>query len=133
MCVCVRVCDELVLVVPIGRALGAVLPAGRRQLLLAPAERQPASREDLQLVRDLAFVTRLTNPCQLSVVARARSPPGARQHWQPDQRRAEELAIELHRASTLAAELRQVAVRHPAPPTTCPHTALCLLSTSNPL
>ncbi|XP_043219209.1 uncharacterized protein LOC122380258 [Amphibalanus amphitrite] len=68
--------------------------------------------EELVLVSELAFLSRLLNPCQVSLTGallpRVRSPP-SRQHLPAEQQRAEELAIELHRASTLASQLREFA------------------------
>ena len=95
---------------PSTAALGAVLSVGRRREVLPPPPPESVTREERVLARDLAFVTRLTNPCQVALTGallpRVRPQPG-----QPEQQRAEELAIELHRAGTLAGELRQLAVR----------------------
>ena len=78
--------------------------------MLLPPPPESVTREERVLARDLPFVPRLTNPCQVALSG-ALLPRVGPQPGQPDRQRAEELAIELQRAATLAAELKQRAVR----------------------
>ena len=90
-----------------------MLPASRRELLKPPAPGE-ATTEELVLVSELTFLAHLVNPCQVALegalLPRVRSLP-SRQHLHPDQQRAEELAIELQRATALVREIREFAVR----------------------